>query len=264
MTQKIEFIILTWNSEQYITNCLESVFSLGSFMITVHVVDNGSSDNTVSLIKQRFPAVNLMPLPINIGTTRSRNMALSKISASTDFVCILDSDTIINTEAVLRLVDALEQNSSFGVAVPRMCNLQGCPQISYKRYPTLPLKLMKALPLKSFELIGNRMEQYTDRMSGAPYPVDYGISACWMIRKNCLDTVGVLDEAIFYAPEDVDYCLRVWKAGLKVIYVPTAMIIHDTQRISKKKLFSRMNYEHVKGLLYFFHKHGYWFKRPTF
>ena len=77
-----------------------------------------------------------------------------------------------------------------------------------------------------------------------------------MFRRDLPESIGLLDEKIFYSPEDVEYCVRAWKKGLRVIYCPEAHIIHATQRISKKKLISKHNWEHLKGLIYFFGKYS--------
>ena len=83
--------------------------------------------------------------------------------------------------------------------------------------------------------------------------VDYAISACWMLRRNVLNTVGLLDENIFYSPEDVDYCIRIWKSGYQVHYIPYVSIIHDAQEISRPKglLINKFTIRHLKGLFYF-------------
>ena len=91
------------------------------------------------------------------------------------------------------------------------------------------------------------------------YPVDYLMSACWLIRPDVLAKTGLLDDEIFYAPEDAEYCIRVWKTGFQVAFCPRATIIHEWQRLSKKKLVSKMNWEHIKGLAYMFKKHRYLF-----
>lgn len=79
------------------------------------------------------------------------------------------------------------------------------------------------------------------------------------MRRDVLDEVGLLDERIFYAPEDVDYCIRVRRTGFRVVRCFGATITHEYQRISKKRLLSKTNLEHVRGLAYFFRKHGYLF-----
>ena len=83
------------------------------------------------------------------------------------------------------------------------------------------------------------------------------------LLKDLMNKIGLLDEKIFYSPEDVEYCVRTWKAGFRVIYKPRARIIHATQRISKKKLISRHNWEHIKGLIYFFNKYGLFFSSES-
>jgi hypothetical protein len=264
MQLKIAFVILTWNSETYIKNCLDSIKTIENLNTSICVVDNGSSDHTKQIIVSHFPNVELITLKSNIGTTKSRNLALKKIPTDANFICVLDSDTIVTSTAINALVSSLIQNERYGIAVPSMANANQEPQISCKKFPNLPIKFLKPMPLKKLEQIGKHMENYDFSSNKPIFEVDYGISACWMIKKSCFDAVGLLDENIFYAPEDVDYCLRTWKAGFKVIYVPSAHIVHDTQRISRKKYISHVNYEHIKGLLYFFHKHGYWFRRPRF
>ena len=74
-----------------------------------------------------------------------------------------------------------------------------------------------------------------------------------------MNDIGLFDENIFYAPEDVDYCLRMWLKGWKVIYNPLASVIHHTQRRSYKD--PKIAWEHLKGLFYFFQKYNYWFNR---
>ena len=76
--------------------------------------------------------------------------------------------------------------------------------------------------------------------------------------------IGYLDENIFYAPEDVDYCIRTWQAGLRVMYCYDADILHHWQRLSRKQLISKHNWEHIKGLLYMFSKHRYVFSAKKF
>ncbi|WP_313568868.1 glycosyltransferase family 2 protein [Acetoanaerobium noterae] len=262
---RIDFIILTWNSEKYILHCLNSILESNDvYEIYIHVVDNGSTDSTLTIIKNNFPRVNLIALDSNIGTTRSRNLALKLIPETSDYICILDSDTVISNESIFKLIKALENDTTYGIAVPTMHNSYFENQISCKHFPTILIKFLKPMPIKILENLGKKLENYDFSSDESIFEVDYGISACWLIKYSCFKKVGLLDQNIFYAPEDVDYCLRAWKNGFKVVYVKNSIILHDTQRISRKKLFSKMNFEHIKGLLYFFHKHGYWFRRPKF
>lgn len=261
---KIAYVILTWNSEKVIGDCLESIAKIREQNFEIIIVDNGSHDGTIQIIED-FAAsipdilIKKILLEKNYGTTISRNIGLKSMSDDTDYVCILDSDTIINQEAVTELISCLNEDESNAIAGPHMVNLEGIEQVTAKKIPTAALKFSKAFPFRPIQKIGERKEKYDFSDKKRTYAVGYLISACWMIKRDVIKILGPLDENIFYSPEDVEYCVRAWKAGLRVIYCPDAHIIHATQRISKKKLISRHNWEHLKGLVYFFKKYGLFF-----
>ena len=94
------------------------------------------------------------------------------------------------------------------------------------------------------------------------YPVDYAISAFWMLKREAMEKVGLLDENIFYAPEDVDYCLRIWKAGYQIFYAPQIWSIHNAREISRGAKINSSTIKHLQGLLYYFRKHRYLFQSP--
>jgi len=269
MKEKIAFVILSWNAEGYLKDCLDSVFLL-PYELQVLLVDNGSTDKTRDILSSFGDKENLevIFLPKNMGTTKTRNMALRKVAADVKWICILDSDTKVNDAAISALIEALENNEKALLASPRMWNAIGEEQHSCKRFPTVGLKIQKALPFSSCQEKAKAAESYSlfpeknlektnppVAVNKNVYKVDYAISACWMMKREILEKVGFLDEKIFYAPEDVEYCVRVWKAGYTILFVSGASIYHLTQRLSRKKLISKINWEHIKGLFYFFRKH---------
>lgn len=263
MNKSIGFVILVWNSEKVIEKCLSSIVDLKKITPKVVVVDNGSSDNTFSIVDsyvKNYPSIiDSIKYEYNKGTTVSRNAGLKKLLENQlDYYCILDSDTVINDEAFSILIDKMESNSIYGLIGPTMVSSSGIEQISARPFPTILEKFFKAVPIGYLQKIGERIEKKdVHDKNGESYPVDYLMSACWLIRPQVLDTVGLLDEKIFYAPEDAEYCIRVWKKGYQVAFCPKAKIIHEWQRLSKKKLISRINWEHIKGLAYMFKKHHY-------
>lgn len=263
---KIGFVILTWNSEKVIGKCLESVFSLEQAESYAVVVDNGSTDGTRSLLDnfareypQRF---SLICYPENRGTTVTRNEGIRRASAwSPDYYCILDSDTRVNDAAFYTMIEEMEIHPEYGLIGPSMVNSQGVPQVSARCFPTLHEKLMKVAPVAALQKLGEKIELQQPPTPGASsYPVDYLLSACWLLRPEVFEKVGLLDEKIFYAPEDAEYCIRVWKARYQVAWCPRAEIVHEWQRLSRKMLISKLNWEHIKGLAYMFRKHRYLFR----
>jgi GT2 family glycosyltransferase len=139
----------------------------------------------------------------------------------------------------------------------------GSVQNSVKRFPTMLDKLMK-IP----RIVSNIKTENTDFYHDFPFTteqnVDTAISACWFIRKKYWENIGGLDEMIFYAPEDIDFSIRVWKAGFRILYFPQFTVLHHTQQITHKKPLSKTSLSHFKGLLYYYWKHGGWMIRPRY
>jgi len=259
--RRIAFVILTWNSEAHIERCLGSILAFRDIDVLTYVVDNGSSDRTLAIL-QRFepdPRLSVFKQRKNLGTTVSRNIALRRVPSDVEYVCVLDSDTRVNEAAFAAMIDALERNPGVGLVGPIMCSSAGATQLSGRNLPSVGIKLRKACPLAPVAEKGAAMEIPRAPVIDGLQQVEYLLSACWFMPRRVLEEVGFLDEAIFYAPEDVDYCVRVQKAGYRVALCHEVEIVHEYQRLSKRKLLSKLNLEHLKGLAYYFAKHGYLF-----
>ncbi len=262
---RVAFIILTWNSEKFIRACLDSVLSLMCRELDVYVEENGSTDGTREILERyssMYPNVHVLYRANNAGTTAPRNHALRCAIARTDYICILDSDTVVNQTAFEVMANALAEHRSLGVVGPSMVNSAGSKQLSGRNLPTFTIKLAKVIPIG----VVRRWAENAEVPSSVPLrgiqKVGYLLSACWLVPSSVFAETGLFDENIFYAPEDVDWCLRCWKAGYQVAFVPGARIIHEYQRLSHKKLLSHTNLEHIKGLAYYYRKHRYLLHAP--
>lgn len=259
-TPIISIVSLTWNSERFIQEYLTTLFAdadSSGIAVEVLVVDNGSKDGTLSLLEtwqQSRSELRVFRQPVNRGTTVSRNLALREVRG--DFVFVVDSDTRIlpGTLQGLRAgLEELERSTSVGLLCPKLTYPNGDPQESARRFPTV---FTKGLRLMKWEALRQWEESVPAVLAGQVTKVDYAISAAWFFRKQLLDEVGYLDENIFYAPEDTDFCARVWEAGKEVWFYPEVTVIHDCQRLTNKKPFSKMGLSHASGLVYFWRKHG--------
>ena len=265
----IAFVILTWNSADCIERCLHAVaMAAQSFDVLTCVIENGSSDETPVILERcakRFPEIGLemVKLPKNCGTTISRNLGIRRVAARAQYLCILDSDAFVTVEALRDMMRVLECDSTAGIVGPVLRGEDGAIQNSGRAVPTLTLKILKVLPIAACQSWGERMEKI-EKPAGAVVPVGYLMSACWLMRSVLVRVIGLLDEHIFYAPEDVEYCLRAWTNGYRVLYDGRVSITHVWQRLSRKKLLSRHNWEHVKGLAYLFYKYHYCFRSRKF
>ena len=253
----ISTVILSYNSEKSLDRCLDQLTAALLPFGTdneVFVVDNGSVDDGISIInryRERFPdIVKLISFEENTGTTFSRNAALRQSSG--DYILVLDSDAYVHHDALRALIEYLDANPQTGIAVPRLFYDSGNFQLSCDVFPTLVHKLRRFLFLRKMEDRENDLQKTT-----VPVDVDYAISACWMIRQNAFLKTGLFDENIFYSPEDVDYCLRVWESGFRITYVPQAEVVHDAQELSRGFRLTKYHFSHLWGLFYLQRKHKY-------
>jgi len=263
----LSFIILTWNSEKYLKACFDSIIlscTRDTISYEVIVVDNGSKDSSVSVVQkyaELYPdTFKILALDSNRGTTYPRNLGLKQ--AVGDYICILDSDTELGEGRLKEVLMCLATKHDVGILAPRLLLPDGSVQNSVKRFPTMLDKLFK-VP----RIVTNINTQNTDFYQEFPFKVecdvDTAISACWFMRREIWDKVGDLDEMIFYAPEDLDYSVRVWKAGYRILCYPLFTVLHHTQQITHSKPLSRTSLSHFRGLLYYFYKHGGWAIRPN-
>jgi len=261
---KISFVILTWNSQDYIEKCLLSYTrSLTSENVSAEflVVDNGSKDKTAEILEKLFKSLpdnlsgKIFKLKNNLGTTRSRNIALKQ--AKGEFIVVCDSDTEFLEGKWQEIIDFWQENPKIGIIAPQLVLEDNSVQNSVKKFPSILdkfLKLRRLLKISEY-----KGDYYTDFPFSKVKDVETAISAFWMFHTGLLKKIGYLDENIYYAPEDLDFCLSSWQAGFRIVYYPFFKVRHKTQRISHTRPISKIALAHVTGLLYYFFKHKYLF-----
>ena len=253
---KLSVIILTWNSEKHIAPCLDSLINaIDRLDYEIILVDNGSTDGSLKLLENYLSSnIHLIKNKKNVGVAKARNQAIQ--IAKGDFILILDVDTEVHERTIETLIQCIESDEKIGLCACKLVSPTGEVQQSCRKFPTLRYKIKNVLASKNINVEANKLQFYEQEMQGdKPFEVDYVIGACQLIRKKAMDEVGLLDEKIFYGPEDADLCLRMKQKGWKIIYVPTVTILHHYQQLSNKKLFSAMSYKHTKALIYYFWKH---------
>ncbi|MDR1221875.1 MAG: glycosyltransferase family 2 protein [Tannerella sp.] len=266
MPDMLSVVIITWNAGADLETCLDSVLEATTCRSAeIIVVDNGSTDGTGEILQSYDTRVKIIRLDRNYGVAYARNTGMK--TAKGDYIWILDVDTVVNRDAVDGMLDYLENHPECGLCSCRLQSEGGDVQDSCRR---LPYPVHKIRNLLSGETVRpvfpekirrhiekqNEKQFYRKEISGRePFEADYVIGACQLFRKTVLDEVGYLDEKIFYGPEDADFCFRICRKGYKIICLPACHIVHRYNRISGKKIFSRMSLLHLKGLLYFYAKH---------
>lgn len=243
----LSIVIITWNQLSFLEKCLQSLhFIMECDGVEVIVVDNGSTDNTCQYITDTYPQIRLLVNDCNRGVAYARNRGMEIAQGAK--ILLLDNDTIADKTAIKGMETYMDQHPQVGLCTCKLVDGNNQIQQSFKPFPGLWIKMKNVLGLS------NKNPSVT-QVGILPFEPIYVIGACQMIRREVIDRIGLLDENIFYGPEDADYCLRTVSAGWKVVYLPQYTIVHYWQRATNKKIFSLLAWKHFCSLCYFYKKY---------
>lgn len=254
----ISIVIISWNMLPFLKVLLPSLYSNSQgFTFELIFIDNNSADGTADFIKENYPDIILHQNPKNLGVAPSRNQGL-KMSRGR-YILILDADMELVENSILKMFQYMEQNNACGLLGCKLVDSKLELQYTCKRFPSISTLFLRRLERfdsvkKSKKLNYHLMSEWDHN---SIIDVDYVIGACQFFRREVMKKIGYYDDTIFYGPEDIDYCLRVWNSGWSVRYYPFTKIIHHEQRITKQKVFSAITFKHLKGIIYFFRKYHY-------
>ena len=257
MNKKIELdvIILNYNTSFLLEKCLISIFEKKwQYQINVVVVDNGSVDNSLKMVKSKFPEVKIFANKENLGFSSGNNVALKNSNAK--YCLLLNSDTKISENSLDQLVDFMEE-TNFAIASCKLFYPDGSFQPNTGDLP-LGISLFSWISGVDdlFRILGidfpsyhrNLRSYYKDKLD-----VGWVSGTAMMIKRDVLDKVGYLDDKIFMYGEDVEICFRARKKGFKVGWTNKAEIVHIGGGSFKNPQFSQWLGE-FKGLLYLYKK----------
>jgi GT2 family glycosyltransferase len=238
-------IVVTLNALPWIERCLESVRAYETV-----VVDNGSTDGTVELVRDRFPAARLLERE-NRGLAAGWNAAME--AASGRYFLFLNADAWMVGDAVERLVAFADASPDAAYVGPLLRNPDGSLQRSVRGFPTLwrlateYLFLRKLAPrtraLNAFYAGGFGHDRILD--------AEFLMGACMLVRRRAVEEVGPVDERFFLFSEETDWCYRFRRAGWRVVFYPGAEAVH----VGGAGHGGRMFREQVRGHLRFLAKH---------
>ncbi|OGU55585.1 MAG: hypothetical protein A2V66_15620 [Ignavibacteria bacterium RBG_13_36_8] len=210
--------------------CLRSVLSSGiQIDYNIFILDNASTDGSVDLIQKEYPNVILLKNPKNVGYAKGNNIAIQK--SSSDFILLLNPDTIVLNNSIQKMIDFINTNKSIGILGCRVIKPNGDLQWDSCGTYLTPLMffikesgLEKMIP--SNRVLGSRLLTHWRRNSTRD--VDWVSGACMLIRREVVESIGLLDDRFFSYMEDVDYCHRAHKKRWGIRFLHTAEIIHDS------------------------------------
>ncbi|MGC8785323.1 MAG: glycosyltransferase family 2 protein [Armatimonadota bacterium] len=257
----LSIIIVNWNTREHLRACLRSIFAYPpDERFEVWVVDNASSDDSVQMVREQFPQVNLIANEQNMGYGRANNLALRQ--AQGEFALILNSDIEVTPHALQALIDFMRQHPDAHAAGGQLLLPDGGIQPSCSGRLTLwavfceQSLLAKAFPRS--RLFGG----YTLTWWGydSVREVEQVVGACLMLRRQPDDSFPLFDERYFMYAEDTELCHRIRQGGGRIYYVPHARFKHHLGASSEQE---SIRTEMVKAynrsrILFFREVYGAW------
>ncbi len=253
---KLSIVIVSYNVRYFLEQALHSVYSaLEGVDGEVFVVDNASSDDSVHLVKNKFPQAHLIANKENVGFSVANNQAIRK--AKGEYVLLLNPDTLVEEDTFVKCIQFMNQDSSIGAVGVKMIDGSGkfLPE-SKRGFPSPLVAFYKTFGLSKLFSKSKIFNKYHlgHLDENKSWEIDVLAGAFMFIRKSVLDEVGLLDEAFFMYGEDIDLSYRIQKAGYKNYYYHDTTIIHYKGESTKK---GNLNYVKTfyRAMILFAKKH---------
>lgn len=224
---ELSVIIVNWNTRDILRDCLASLAEhLGPLRPEVLVVDNASSDGSAEMVASEFPQVRLIRNRENLGFARANNQAMAVARGA--FFLLLNSDTLLTDDSVVRLFRRLQGDAVPPVAHCRLLFPDGRVQHSTYRFPSLKLALLEDFGFYKFLNPRKRGETllagYWDH--DEERDVDWVAGAFMLFPRAVYEKTGGFSEAYFMYGEDMEWCFRIRQAGWSIRYFPETTIVH--------------------------------------
>jgi GT2 family glycosyltransferase len=260
----LSIVVVSWNTCRLLDECLASVVEEVAYQANrmvlrteVFVVDNGSTDGSVEMVRARYPQVHLIANTHNPGFAGANNQALAL--ARGRYSLLLNPDTVVLEDGLGALVRFMDAHPRAGAAGARLLNADRTLQPSCSPEPTLGRELWRMFHLDRIVPYGV-YDMYSWPVT-EPRPVHTVQGAAMLVRREALEQVGVLDASYFMYSEEVDWCTRIKRGGWEIYWVPAAQIVHYGGQ-SSKQVADAMFLQLYRGKIQYFHKH--WGRFSTF
>jgi GT2 family glycosyltransferase len=230
---KVSIIVVNWNGERFLKDCLGALSGQSYGNREIILVDNGSADNSVRFARENFPEVKIVALPENKGFTGGNAAGL--VVAQGAYIALVNNDVRPEETWLENLIEPMLRDGNVGICAPKL--IFEDPRI-----------LNSAGDGLTTAGVGfNRGLGHNAAQFNTPEPVFGACGAAALYRRRMLDEIGFLDEQFFLYDEDTDLNFRAQLAGWRCVYVPTAVIYH-VANATTKRLSDLHVYYHTRNL----------------
>lgn len=245
----LSILIVNWNTCDLLRDCLSMLSEAALVSSEIFVIDNASTDDSVSMLKREFPSVCIIENQENAGFARANNQGIR--NSHGEYVLLLNSDTLVPKGTIPALLAYMDKNPKVGAISPRLVDTGGqAQQFAFGSDPTSAYLLRRAF---SALLFHKPLHHWA---TSEVAEVDWISGACMLIRRSAIEQAGTLDEAMFMYFEDNEWCLRMRQKGWKIVYYPAVSITHIGGQSLKQNPKAQKAY--YASLRYFYRKHYSW------
>ncbi|MFZ0547956.1 MAG: glycosyltransferase family 2 protein [Candidatus Promineifilaceae bacterium] len=261
----IAIVIVNYNVCNLLRRCLASIHrSKGDFTYAVCVVDNNSADDSVKMVRQEFPTVQLIANEENVGYPTANNQGLRALGVESEpekqprYSLLLNPDTEVPPDGFFTLIQYLDANTDIGVLGPKLVLPDGSLDLACRRaFPTPIVSFYRMVGLSRLFPKSPRFGRYnmTFLDENETAEVDSVVGAFMLVRREAIADAGLMDERFWMYGEDLDWAKRMKDKGWKVVYYPKVTVLHVKRASSRQN--HRATIEFYRAMLIFYYKHYY-------
>ncbi len=225
---ELSIIIVSYNTKDFIRECLKSIKATSKgFGYEIIVVDNASSDNSLEMLKIKFPDVIVIKNQENIGFSKANNLGVEKSKGK--YILFLNPDTVIYKDSLFKMVKFMDEHKDAGAATCKLLTPGGkLDDAAHRGFPN-PWNsfsyfsgLSKLFP--SSKLFGGYNLGFLDLSK--THEIDACAGAFMIVRRETGEKIGWWDEDYFFYGEDLEFCFRLKETGWKIYFVPSVSALH--------------------------------------
>jgi len=257
MACDLSVIIVNWNTKDFLCNCLRSIKeNTKKIIYEIIVIDNFSSDGSPQAVEADFPGVTLIKNQENFGYGHANNQGYAL--AKGKYILFLNSDMVVQKNCLDEMFDFMEKNPAIGASSCKLTFPDEKLQYSCRKFPAFKTYLLMLLGLRVLLPKMKPFREYLmlDWDHSEIKEVDQIMGSFMFIRSDVIEKVGGFDERFWMYFEEVDLCLRINKAGWKIVHYPYVSSIHFLSKSAEQWGDIKKINEYQKSLLKYFKKNG--------
>jgi hypothetical protein len=251
----VSVVIVNYRSGKLLDGCLESVTqALDGLKFEILIVNNDSVQNLAPVSARAWPNTRIIQNTSNLGFGAAANRGVRQSRG--DSLLLLNPDVRVLPGSIEALVKTLRKYPSAALVLPRLQNPDGSLQYSCRRFYDYGTLIARRGPWKRLfsENAKVRWHLMKDWDHRSLSPVDWGLGAAMLVRREAIRESTLFDERFFLYFEDVDLCLRMRRAGWEILYEPASVMVHAHQRDSAGTLSLNAKWHHLLSLMKFLWK----------